>query len=60
MKTFQEADSNRDGKIDMEEWKDFVARNPSVLRNPSVILPLSLTISTIEVRLGIRNHPMFL
>ncbi|XP_008795458.1 calcineurin B-like protein 7 [Phoenix dactylifera] len=32
-KTFDEADSKGDGRIDLDEWKDFVKKNPSLLRN---------------------------
>ncbi|KAI9174303.1 hypothetical protein LWI28_015224 [Acer negundo] len=32
-KTMAEADLNGDGKIDFEEWKEFAAKNPSVLKN---------------------------
>ncbi|KAL5998948.1 calcineurin b-like protein [Asimina triloba] len=35
-KTFADADANCDGKIDPDEWREFVARNPTVLRNMTI------------------------
>lgn len=32
-KTFDDADKKGDGKIDLDEWKEFVSKNPSLIKN---------------------------
>ncbi|KAI8030981.1 Calcineurin B-like protein 4 [Camellia lanceoleosa] len=32
-KSFKEADTTGDGRIDPEEWKEFVSKNPSLIKN---------------------------
>lgn len=32
-RTFKESDTNGDGRIDQEEWREFATRNPMLLRN---------------------------
>lgn len=31
--TFNDADAKGDGKIDLDEWKEFVSKNPSLIKN---------------------------
>ena len=33
MQTIADADEDKDGKISKEDWKAFVSRNPSLLKN---------------------------
>ncbi|PKI70728.1 hypothetical protein CRG98_008961 [Punica granatum] len=44
-KTFADADADKDGRINRDEWKAFVLQNPSILRN--MTLPYLKDVTTV-------------
>ncbi|KAJ0030435.1 hypothetical protein Pint_12947 [Pistacia integerrima] len=56
-KTFADADTDKDGRINKDEWKEFVIRNPSLLKN--MTLPYLKYVSCSSLEFGRMSRQYF-